>query len=49
MLQRVGAAFHYIRSGRTIAPAQLAGPADLERLIRDAAPENADTDPHEAH
>ncbi|MFD6395150.1 ATP-dependent helicase [Nocardia sp. NPDC060249] len=49
MLQRVGAAFHYIRSGRTIAPAQLAGPAELERLIRDAAPENADTDPHEPH
>ncbi|MFC8380546.1 ATP-dependent helicase [Nocardia sp. NPDC057272] len=49
MLQRVGAAFHYIRSGRTIAPAQLAGPAELERLIRDAAPENADTDPHETH
>ncbi|MGF0317008.1 ATP-dependent helicase [Nocardia fluminea] len=47
MLQRVGAAFHYIRSGRTIAPAQLAGPAELERLIRDAAPENVDTDPHE--
>ncbi|TCJ99533.1 ATP-dependent helicase [Nocardia alba] len=47
MLQRVGAAFHYIRSGRTIAPAQLAGPAELERLIRDAAPENTDTDPHE--
>ncbi|MGW6624809.1 ATP-dependent helicase [Nocardia sp. NPDC055002] len=49
MLQRVGAAFHYIRSGRTIAPAQLAGPAELERLLRDAAPENADTDPHETH
>ncbi|MFE5477161.1 ATP-dependent helicase [Nocardia sp. NPDC056541] len=49
MLQRVGAAFHYIRSGRTIAPARLAGPAELERLIRDAAPENADTDPHEVH
>ncbi|MFC9661788.1 ATP-dependent helicase [Nocardia sp. NPDC127606] len=49
MLERVGAAFHYIRSGRTIAPAQLAGPAELERLIRDAAPENADTDPHETH
>ncbi|MFD4443488.1 ATP-dependent helicase [Nocardia sp. NPDC058519] len=47
MLQRVGAAFHYIRSGRTIAPEQLAGPAELERLIRDAAPENTDTDPHE--
>ncbi|MEU4414271.1 UvrD-helicase domain-containing protein [Nocardia salmonicida] len=49
MLQRVGAAFHYIRSGRTIAPEQLAGPAELARLIHDAAPENADTDPHEAH
>ncbi|MFD4353056.1 ATP-dependent helicase [Nocardia sp. NPDC058518] len=47
MLQRVGAAFHYIRSGRTIAPEQLAGPAELERLIRDAAPENTDTDPRE--
>nr|WP_228537207.1 UvrD-helicase domain-containing protein [Nocardia sp. XZ_19_231] len=47
MLQRVGAAFHYIRSGRTIAPEQLAGPAELARLIHDAAPENADTDPHE--
>ncbi|WP_410870251.1 ATP-dependent helicase [Nocardia sp. A7] len=47
MLQRVSAAFHYIRSGRTIAPTQLAGPAELERLIRDAAPENIDTDPHE--
>ncbi|MFD4456395.1 ATP-dependent helicase [Nocardia sp. NPDC058480] len=49
MLQRVGAAFHYIRSGRTIAPERLAGPAELERLIRDAAPENTDTDPHEAN
>ncbi|MFE1595610.1 ATP-dependent helicase [Nocardia sp. NPDC058705] len=47
MLQRVGAAFHYIRSGRTIAPTQLAGPAELERLIRDAAPENIDTDPQD--
>ncbi|GAD86830.1 ATP-dependent helicase [Nocardia asteroides] len=38
MLQRVGAAFHYVRSGRTIAPAELAGPRELEQLIRDAAP-----------
>ncbi|MFC4125287.1 ATP-dependent helicase [Nocardia rhizosphaerae] len=38
MLQRVGAAFHYVRSGRTIAPAELAGPAELAQLIRDAAP-----------
>ncbi|MFD3742880.1 ATP-dependent helicase [Nocardia sp. NPDC058633] len=49
MLQRVGAAFHYIRSGRTIAPERLAGPAELERLIRDAAPANIDADPHQAH
>ncbi|MFD3506473.1 ATP-dependent helicase [Nocardia sp. NPDC058666] len=47
MLERVSAAFHYIRSGRTIAPTDLAGPADLERLIRDAAPENTDTAPHD--
>ncbi|MFC6011205.1 UvrD-helicase domain-containing protein [Nocardia lasii] len=45
MLQRISAAFHYIRSGRTIAPADLLGPTELERLIRDAAPENTDTDP----
>ncbi|UGT57285.1 ATP-dependent helicase [Nocardia asteroides] len=38
MLQRVGAAFHYVRSGRTIAPAELAGPRELEQLIREAAP-----------
>ncbi|MEV0332260.1 UvrD-helicase domain-containing protein [Nocardia sp. NPDC050717] len=38
MLQRVGAAFHYVRSGRTIAPTDLAGPRELEQLIRDAAP-----------
>ncbi|MFI5501262.1 ATP-dependent helicase [Nocardia asteroides] len=38
MLQRVGAAFHYVRSGRTIAPTELAGPRELEQLIRDAAP-----------
>lgn len=38
MLERVGAAFHYVRSGRTIAPTELAGPRELEQLIRDAAP-----------
>ncbi|MFE6924681.1 ATP-dependent helicase [Nocardia sp. NPDC057663] len=38
MLQQVGAAFHYVRSGRTIAPTDLAGPQELEQLIRDAAP-----------
>ncbi|MFD5174288.1 ATP-dependent helicase [Nocardia sp. NPDC058379] len=38
MLERVGAAFHYVRSGRTIAPTALAGPRELEQLLRDAAP-----------
>jgi DNA helicase-2/ATP-dependent DNA helicase PcrA len=38
MLERVGAAFHYVRSGRTIAPTDLAGPRELAQLIRDAAP-----------
>ncbi|MFB7875777.1 ATP-dependent helicase [Nocardia sp. NPDC056064] len=47
MLERVGAAFHYVRTGRTIAPANLAGPAELARLIHDAAPEKIDTDRRE--
>ncbi|WP_442945524.1 ATP-dependent helicase [Nocardia sp. SSK8] len=47
MLERVGAAFHYVRSGRTIAPKNLAGPAELARLIHDAAPENTDADRRE--
>ncbi|WP_036528683.1 ATP-dependent DNA helicase [Nocardia sp. CNY236] len=38
MLGRVGAAFHYVRTGRTIAPATLAGPAELAALIRNSAP-----------
>ncbi|MEU2030537.1 ATP-dependent helicase [Nocardia amamiensis] len=38
MLPRIGAAFHYVRTGRTIAPATLAGPAELAELIRNAAP-----------
>ncbi|WP_312884550.1 UvrD-helicase domain-containing protein [Nocardia barduliensis] len=38
MLHRVGAAFHYVRTGRTIAPVHLAGPAELAELIRNAAP-----------
>ncbi|GGK45343.1 ATP-dependent helicase [Nocardia camponoti] len=40
VLQRVSAAFHYVRTGRTIAPTNLAGPAELARLILDAAPES---------
>ncbi|MGY1934966.1 MULTISPECIES: ATP-dependent DNA helicase [Nocardia] len=38
MLHRVGAAFHYVRTGRTIAPVNLAGPEELAELIRNAAP-----------
>ncbi|MEV6134489.1 ATP-dependent DNA helicase [Nocardia sp. NPDC051990] len=38
MLERIGAAFHYVRTGRTIAPAELPGPDELAELIRNAAP-----------
>ncbi|MFI5539475.1 UvrD-helicase domain-containing protein [Nocardia sp. NPDC051900] len=38
MLPRIGAAFHYVRTGRTIAPPNLAGPDELAELIRNAAP-----------
>ncbi|WP_433200562.1 ATP-dependent helicase [Nocardia sp. CA-107356] len=38
MLERIGAAFHYVRTGRTIAPAALPGPDELAELIRKAAP-----------
>jgi DNA helicase-2/ATP-dependent DNA helicase PcrA len=38
MLERIGAAFHYVRSGRTIAPTELPGPDELAELIRNAAP-----------
>ncbi|MEV2224178.1 UvrD-helicase domain-containing protein [Nocardia vinacea] len=38
MLERIGAAFHYVRTGRTIAPVELPGPDELAELIRDAAP-----------
>ncbi|RDI68820.1 ATP-dependent helicase [Nocardia pseudobrasiliensis] len=37
-LERIGAAFHYVRTGRTIAPEDLPGPRELERLIEKAAP-----------
>lgn len=45
VLPRVGAAFHYVRSGRTIAPTELAGPAELASLLHEAAPENPDPSP----
>ncbi|MEV0297902.1 UvrD-helicase domain-containing protein [Nocardia sp. NPDC050710] len=44
MLEKIGAAFHYVRSGRTIAPAELAGPDELAELIRTAAPPRAQPD-----
>ncbi|MEU0541799.1 UvrD-helicase domain-containing protein, partial [Nocardia sp. NPDC005978] len=39
VLARTSAAFHYVRTGRTIAPEYLPGPAELAALITDAAPE----------
>ncbi|MGV9613360.1 ATP-dependent helicase [Nocardia xishanensis] len=42
MLEKIGAAFHYVRSGRTIAPAELPGPEKLAALIRSAAPARQD-------
>ncbi|HLS77769.1 MAG TPA: UvrD-helicase domain-containing protein [Nocardia sp.] len=43
VLERVGAAFHYVRTGRTIAPDDLPGPDELAELIRDSArPRNSE-------
>ncbi|MBF6063242.1 UvrD-helicase domain-containing protein [Nocardia terpenica] len=36
MLARTSAAFHYIRTGRTISPPTLPGPEELETLLRTA-------------
>ncbi|WP_066467800.1 ATP-dependent helicase [Skermania piniformis] len=36
VIDRVGAAFHYVRSGRTVSPAPLPGPAELAELIATA-------------
>ncbi|MEV5652124.1 UvrD-helicase domain-containing protein [Nocardia sp. NPDC052254] len=44
ILERVGAAFHYIRSGRTVAPAELPGPDELADLIATAAPRQVPAD-----
>jgi len=35
-LDKVRAAFHYVRTGRTVAPENLPGADDLERLVRSA-------------
>ncbi|WP_157535045.1 ATP-dependent DNA helicase [Nocardia inohanensis] len=45
ILERVDAAFHYVRTGLTIAPEYLPGPAELEHLIRTNAPERAEPSP----
>ncbi|MEU1431395.1 ATP-dependent DNA helicase [Nocardia sp. NPDC005746] len=41
VLAETFAAFHYVRSGRTIAPAHLPGPAELAAIITTAAPRRA--------
>lgn len=38
MLEKVSAAFHYVRTGRTVAPAELPGPAELAEFIAASAP-----------
>ncbi|MFC9894100.1 UvrD-helicase domain-containing protein [Nocardia sp. NPDC127579] len=38
MLEKISAAFHYVRTGHTVAPARLPGPDELAELIRTAAP-----------
>ncbi|MEU7139982.1 ATP-dependent DNA helicase [Nocardia sp. NPDC046473] len=45
MLERISAAFHYVRTGRTIAPAELAGAAELAELIRNSAPTGSPSTP----
>ncbi len=44
MLDRIGAAFHYVRTGRTIAPEHLPGPGELAGLIGAAAPLDPEPD-----
>ncbi|MFD6897334.1 ATP-dependent helicase [Rhodococcus sp. NPDC060086] len=39
-LDKVRAAFHYVRTGRTVAPDDLPGAESLERLVRSAGAEN---------
>ncbi|MEV6278422.1 UvrD-helicase domain-containing protein [Nocardia sp. NPDC051832] len=38
MLEKISAAFHYVRTGRTVAPGYLPGQAELADLIRVSAP-----------
>ncbi|MET7769656.1 ATP-dependent DNA helicase [Nocardia sp. NPDC005366] len=44
MLEKIGAAFHYVRSGRTVAPAELPGHDELAELIRTSAPPREQAD-----
>ncbi len=49
MLEKIGAAFHYVRTGRTIAPPNLPGPQELAEFLTAtvpawAAPPDADTE-----
>ncbi|MFE3756212.1 UvrD-helicase domain-containing protein [Nocardia tengchongensis] len=45
VLAETFAAFHYVRSGRTIAPAHLPGPAELAAIITTAAPRRRAPEP----
>ncbi|MET8799713.1 UvrD-helicase domain-containing protein [Nocardia sp. NPDC004568] len=42
MLDRIGAAFHYVRSGRTVAPERLPGPEELVELLTDSTRRDGD-------
>ncbi|MGV9924337.1 ATP-dependent helicase [Nocardia rhamnosiphila] len=42
MLDRIGAAFHYVRSGRTVAPERLPGPEELVALLTDSTRRDGD-------
>ncbi|WP_441342957.1 ATP-dependent helicase [Nocardia sp.] len=48
VLARTTAAFHYVRTLRTIAPEHLAGPEELANLITTAAPRRVVTEPEPA-
>ncbi|WP_433562673.1 ATP-dependent helicase [Nocardia sp. CA-151230] len=47
LLAETVAAFHYVRTGRTIAPEHLPGPAELAAIITDAAPRRTQPTPPE--
>lgn len=42
VLDRIGAAFHYVRSGRTVAPERLPGPKELVALLTDSTRRDGD-------